>query len=139
MDFAAQAGFIKKITERYNVVYIGIDVTGIGHGVHQLVLEFFPAVTKFSYSPEVKSHLVLKAKDVIANGRMQFDAGWTDMAQAFMAIRKNLTASGRQITYDAGRSNDIGHADLAWACMHALAHEPLAANSGNAKSFMEIC
>lgn len=138
-DFAAQAGAIQKLTQQYNVTYIGIDVTGIGHGVHQLVKQFFPAVEAFSYSPEVKGRLVMKAKDVIGNRRLEFDAGWTDFAQAFMAIRKLLTASGRHITYDAGRSNDIGHADLAWACMLAMAHEPLAANSGNGKSFMEIC
>lgn len=139
MDFAAQAAAIKKITLQYAVAYIGIDVTGIGHGVHQLVKEFFPAVQAFSYSPEIKSRLVLKAMDVISNGRLEFDAGWTDLAQAFMAIKKTLTASGRHITYEAGRSNDIGHADLAWACMHALANEPLAANSGAVKSVMEIC
>lgn len=139
MDFAAQAAAIKKLTECYNVTYIGIDVTGIGHGVHELVKGFFPVVQAFSYSPEVKSRLVLKAKDVISNGRLEFDAGWTDLAQAFMAIRKTLTASGRHITYEAGRSNDIGHADLAWACMHAMANEPLAANSGSGKGIMEIC
>ena len=30
MDFEAQAEAIRKITQRYNVAYIGIDVTGIG-------------------------------------------------------------------------------------------------------------
>lgn len=138
MDFAAQAAAIKKVTERYNVTYIGIDATGVGHGVYQLVLDFFPAVKKFVYSPEVKGRLVLKAKDVISSGRLEFDAGWTDFAQAFMAIRKNMTPSGRQITFDAGRSDNIGHADLAWACMHALANEPLAAASEKGKSIMEI-
>lgn len=138
MDFQAQATAIKRITEKYNVTYIGIDATGVGQGVYQLVLDFFPAVKKFVYSPEVKSRLVLKAKDVISNGRLEFDAGWTDFAQSFMAIRKTITASGRQITYEAGRTDTIGHADLAWACMHALANEPLAAATGKSKSFMEI-
>jgi len=48
----------------------------------------FPNVTTFSYSPEVKTRLVLKAYDVIHRGRLEFDAGWTDMAQSLMAIRK---------------------------------------------------
>lgn len=138
MDFAAQSAFIKKITERYRVVYIGIDATGVGQGVYQLVREFFPAVTKFIYSPEVKSRLVLKAKDVISNRRLEFDAGWTDLAQAFMAIRKTITASGRQITFDAGRNDTTGHADLAWAAMHALAHEPLEGATAMSKNLLEI-
>lgn len=130
MDFAAQAENIRKITERYNVTYIGIDVTGIGHGVHQLVKQFFPAVQAFSYSPEVKQRLVLKTLDVIRKRRLEFDAGWTDLAQAFMAIRKTLTPSGRQVTFEASRSEEVSHADLAWACMHAIINEPLESSGG---------
>lgn len=138
MDFTYQAEQIKQITERYNVIYIGIDTTGVGAGVCERVRKFFPAVTTFSYSPEVKSRLVLKAFDVIHHGRLEFDAGWTDVAQAFMAIRKTTTASGRQMTYQAGRTDDIGHSDLAWAVMHALAFEPLEGNVGAKQGLMEI-
>lgn len=139
MDFAYQAEQIKLITARYNVIYIGIDTTGVGAGVCERVRQFFPAVTTFSYSPEVKARLVLKAFDVIHHGRLEFDAGWTDVAQAFMAIRKTTTASGRQMTYHAGRSDDIGHSDLAWAVMHALAYEPLdGAPGGAGQGLMEI-
>lgn len=138
MDFEAQAKAIRGITERYNVTYIGIDVTGIGQGVYQLVKQFFPNATPFSYSPDVKVRLVLKAKDVISKGRLEFDAGWTDMAQSFMAIRKTITASGRQITFEASRSEDISHADLAWATMHALANEPLEGQSARNTSILEI-
>ncbi|MCA8589037.1 terminase ATPase subunit family protein [Escherichia coli] len=130
MDFAAQAENIRKITERYNVTYIGIDVTGVGHGVHQLVKQFFPAVQAFSYSPEVKQRLVLKTLDVVRKRRLEFDAGWTDLAQAFMAIRKTLTPSGRQVTFEASRSEEVSHADLAWACMHAIINEPLESSGG---------
>ncbi|GIX38034.1 MAG: bacteriophage terminase ATPase subunit [Silanimonas sp.] len=138
MDFAAQAESIRQITQRYHVTHIAIDATGIGQGVLQLVRQFFPAVQAISYSPEVKSRLVLKARDVIGNGRLEFDAGWTDLAQAFMAIRKTTTASGRQVTFEAGRSDDIGHADLAWAVMHALDHEPLEGGNRRNSGLMEI-
>lgn len=138
MDFAAQSEAIRQITLRYRVTYIGIDATGIGQGVYQLVKQFFPAVRQISYSPEIKSRLVLKAKDVITRRRLQFDAGWTDLAQSFMAIRKTTTASGSQVTYEAGRSDDIGHADLAWACMHALYNEPLEGGTKSNSGFMEI-
>ena len=138
MDFAAQAEFIRKVTQRYWVTYIGIDTTGMGSGVAQLVKQFFPAVTTFSYSPEVKTRLILKAYDVIKNGRLEFDAGWTDMAAALMAIRKTVTASGRQFTYTAGRNEETGHADLAWALFHALHNEPLEGQTAANTGFMEI-
>lgn len=138
MDFAAQAEAIRQMTLRYQVEYIGIDTTGMGIGVFPIVKQFFPAVTAINYSAEVKVRMVLKAKDVISKGRLEFDAGATDLSAAFMAIRKTVTASGRQVTYDAGRTAETGHADLAWACMHALDHEPIEGVSENTLSFMEI-
>jgi uncharacterized protein YjcR len=137
LDFAAQAEAIRQITKRYWVTYIGIDITGMGSGVAQLVKQFFPNITTFSYSPQIKTDLVLKAYDVIKNGRLEFDAGWIDMAQSLMAIRKTVTASGRQFTYTAGRTDETGHADLAWALFHALQHEPLEGQTTANTGFME--
>lgn len=130
MDFAAQAEAIRKMTERYNVTYIGIDATGLGEGVYQLVKQFYPAVVAFKYSIEVKQRLILKMQDVIRRRRLEFDAGWTDLAQSFMAIRKTLTASQRYVTYVADRNDDVSHADIAWATMHAIYNEPLESISG---------
>jgi len=137
-DFAEQAKLIREMTARFNVQYIGIDTTGMGVGVYPLVKQFFPAVTAISYSPEVKTRMVLKAQHIIRAGRLQFDAGWTDIAQSFMAIRKILTPSGRAVTYDAGRSQETGHADLAWSVMHALDYEPFEGSTASNTSFMEI-
>lgn len=138
MDFEAQAESIRKITQRFNVTYMAVDTTGIGQGVYQLVRQFYPAAVALNYSPEVKGRLVLKGLSVIGKARLEFDAGWTDFAQSFMAIRKTLTASGRQVTYQASRSEETGHADLAWACLHALGNEPLEGTTMNNTSFMEI-
>lgn len=138
MDFAAQAEAIRKVTERYNVTYIGIDVTGLGQGVYQLVKQFFPNVHGFSYNPDLKMRMVLKARDVISNRRLEFDASWNDVAQSFMAIKKTTTPSGTQITFKAGRSKETSHADLAWATMHALAKEPLEGATNTNQSIMEI-
>lgn len=138
MDFKAQAEQIRLITLRYNVTYIGLDTTGMGTGVAQLVRQFFPALTTFSYSPEVKTQLVLKTLDVIRNGRLEFDAGHTDIAQSLMSIKKTLTASQRQMTFTAGRSEEIGHADLAWALMHAVYNEPLEGTTISNSSILEI-
>ena len=139
MDFTAQAEAIRQVTRRYNVEKIDIDKNGIGLAVYQLVLQFFPQVRGHLYNPEVKTRLVLKAKDVIANARLEYDAGWTDFTAACMAIRKALTASGRQATYEAGRSALTGHADLFWAFAHAVDNEPLEAPSqGERRGFLEI-
>lgn len=139
LDYTVQARQIEEITKRYNVTYIGIDVTGLGNAVFQLVKLFFPAVTAISYSIEVKAMMVFKTLEVIKGGRLEFDAGWTDFASSFMAIKKQLTASGRHATYTAGRSDDIGHADLAWAAMHVFANEPMGAGQANhQQSSMEI-
>lgn len=138
MDFEAQAEAIRKITERFNVAHIAIDTTGLGQGVYQLVQKFFPAAKGINYTLESKIRLVLKAKSVISKGRLEFDAGWTDLAHAFLAIRKTLTASGRSMTYEAGRTDETGHADLAWACMHALDNEPLEGATAANRSILEI-
>lgn len=138
MDFAAQAEAIRQSTIRYHVDFIGIDATGMGEGVFQLVKNFYPSASKINYDPAVKSRMVLKAKDVISKGRLEFDAGATDLAQAFMTIKKTLTASGQHVTYSAERNEETGHADLAWACMHALDHEPLDCGIGSNQSFMEV-
>ena len=84
----------------------------------------------------------LKAQAVMRANRLEFDAGDKDLAAAFMAVKRELTASGRSVTYTAGRSTETGHGDLAWATMHALSHEPLEEGTGLATtrttSFIEV-
>ncbi|HFF2164769.1 terminase ATPase subunit family protein [Pseudomonas aeruginosa] len=138
MDFTAQAETIRQVTQRFWVTYIGIDTTGLGSAVAQLVKQFFPSLRTFSYSPEVKTRLVMKAWDVVSKGRLEFDAGWTDVAQSLMAIRKTVTPGGRQFTYTAGRNDITGHADLAWALFHALHNEPLEGQTTANTGIMEI-
>ena len=99
MDFATQAESIRKLTEKYNVEYIGIDATGLGVGVFQLVRSFYPAARDIRYTPEMKTAMVLKAKDVIRRGCLEYDVSATDITSSFMA----------------------------WATMHALLNEPLTA------------
>ncbi len=138
MDFDAQARAIKAMCERYNVGYIGIDTTGIGEGVYQLVKQFYPAVTPIQYNPSVKIQMVMKAQDVMNKGRLEFDSGWTDLAAAFMSIRRAVTAGGKMPTFEASRSEETSHADIAWATMQTLLHEPLAGATGANTSMMEI-
>lgn len=137
MDYEAQAKAIKQITERYNVTFIGIDTTGLGDAVYQLVKQFFPMVTAFHYNPVLKQQMVIKAYDVISKGRLEFDTSWSDLSQAFISIRKTMTANGRQITYQSSRSDEVSHADIAWATMHALYNEPVDHSCANT-STLEI-
>lgn len=134
MDFATQAESIHQLTEKYNVEYIGIDATGLGIGVFQLVRSFYPAARDIRYTPEMKTAMVLKAKDVIRRGCLEYDVSATDITTSFMAIRKTMTSSGRSATYEASRTEEASHADVAWATMHALLNEPLTAGSGQVTS-----
>ncbi len=123
-SFKYQAAQVKKLTERFNVQHIGIDTTGIGYGVFDMVRDFYPRATSIHYSLETKNLLVLKAQDTIQGSRIEWDAGWNDIAQAFLTIKRGTTNSG-QVTYSASRTDATGHADVAWAIMHALQYEPL--------------
>ncbi|WP_082847626.1 MULTISPECIES: terminase large subunit domain-containing protein [unclassified Erythrobacter] len=137
-DYETQAAEIFAAMDRYNVVDIGIDTTGAGSGVVQLVRKRFAGVRSIQYSAPLKTLMVLKAKNVMRNKRLQFDAGNKDISASFLSIRPELTAKGRQLTYVASRSGETGHADVAWAIMHVLFDEPL---DGEAKkqSVVEFC
>jgi len=124
MDFVSQVEAIKKLTERYHVHFIGIDTTGIGMGVYDLVRNFYPAARAINYSPQTKSRMVLRVKELIRSRRLQFDSSWNDLIRAFLAIKRVTTNSGA-ITFEAARSEQSGHADLAWAVMCALEAQPI--------------
>jgi uncharacterized protein YjcR len=124
VSFQFQANRIQDLLARYNVEHVAMDTTGMGYGAYELVQGFFPTVTPIHYSLDSKAQLVLKALNVFSEKRFLFDAAATEVAQAFMTIRRITTPSG-QVSYNADRSEKHGHADLAFAIMHALAREPI--------------
>lgn len=128
--FDEQAEVIRDYTQRYNVTKIDIDKTGIGDAVYQLVNTFFPTAVGHVYDAFLKTQMVYKALDVITKGRLEFDAEFRDLANALMGIRRTTTASGRKVTYEAGRTREAGHADLAWALLQSLINEPISAAIG---------
>lgn len=74
---------------------------------------------KFKSVSNFFARYMFKAYDIISHRRIEFDAGHTDIAQSFMAIRQATTASGNRPTYEASRSEEASHADLAWQlCTH---------------------
>lgn len=126
-SFEYQANRIQEILKRFNVTKMAMDITGIGYGVYELVRKFYPRVMPIHYSSDSKRDLVTKGKDVIGNGRFEFDSGWVDVAKAFMTIYQTSTDNGT-ITYKARRTETTGHADVAFAILHAMQFEPLASN-----------
>lgn len=124
-SFAFQAQTIKEMTKKYNVTKMSIDTNGIGEAVYQIVENFYPKAQKLNYNVQQKNLIVEKTKDVLRNGRLEMDAKDLDVVQAFLGIKKDITPSGRHVTYSAGRTEKLGHADLAWAVMYALANEPI--------------
>lgn len=138
MDFAQQAERIRHYCDCYNITRIGIDMTGLGTGVYQIVKTFRPDAVGYQYNPDLKNRMVLKAFDVISKGRMEWDSNGNDIPASFMSIKKQLTASGKQTTYVADRSEEASHGDIAWAIMQTLINEPFEGSSAVNNSFMEI-
>ena len=131
-----QAERIRELVGRYNFRHIGVDVTGPGIGVFEQIRAFFPLATPINYSVQLKTQLVLKAKELIEAHRLKWDAGQNDIAHAFLTIRQGVTDSG-QISYSASRTSATGHADVAWAIMHALAAEPIGKPKGGCVVFIQ--
>ncbi|WP_153446903.1 terminase large subunit domain-containing protein [Vibrio algicola] len=126
LNFQYQADQISKVFERYNVTYLGIDITGIGGGVWDLLSKKHPREARaIHYSQESKNRLVMKMIDVVEDNRLSFDADHKDLAMAFMAIKRVTTSSGNSLTFKADRSDVTGHADGFWAIAHAVINEPL--------------
>ncbi|MBL4830877.1 MAG: terminase family protein [Aliivibrio sp.] len=126
LNFQHHVSQIEKVYNRYNVTYIGVDTTGIGGGVWDLVQAKYPReAVAIHYSNENKNRLVLKMIDVIESGRLTFDIEHKDIAMAFMAIKRTSTNSGNMMTFKAERSETTGHADAFWAISHAIINEPL--------------
>lgn len=121
---------IRELTQKYTFNHFGIDTTGPGIGVWENVHQFLPCAIPITYTATVKPRLVLKAVEVMEQGRLLFDAADTGLAHAFLTIKQSSTDSDH-ITYTASRNADTGHADAAFSVMHALAAEPLGkTNSG---------
>lgn len=124
-NFEEQAAFIKKTTERYNVQKIVVDKTGLGAAVLQLVQSFFPPVVGVQYSLQEKYLMVNKMHSLLRDRRVEWELDHKDITAAFLSIRTVATASGKQVTYASGRSNELSHSDVAWAALQVFYQEPL--------------
>ncbi|MFQ2249004.1 terminase large subunit domain-containing protein [Aeromonas dhakensis] len=128
LNFQYQAQEIERIAKKFRVTYLGVDVSGIGSGVYDLLKPVFKGVCHpINYSIESKSRLVLKMIDVVEANRIEWDSSDRDIPLAFLAIKRSTTGGG-QMTFRAARDNVTGHADVFFAIAHAVANEPLDTN-----------
>ncbi|HDL7747752.1 TPA: terminase family protein [Yersinia enterocolitica] len=126
LNFNYQANQIKELFQRYNMTYIGVDITGIGNGVFELVQNFaMRQAVAIHYGLESKNRLVMKMVDVIESQRIEWDAEAKEISASFLAIRRTSTAKGGGMTFVADRTKETGHADVFWAISHAIDNEPL--------------
>lgn len=131
-DYEAQSDYILKLCDKYNVSHIGLDGNGVGAGVAEIIKKAKPAITTvLKYSRESKNNMVMKAKNTIDKGRLEYDAGLNVIAQSFMAIK---FVDG---CYKTDRLAAIGHGDIAWAIMNAIINEPIDRNA-KGKSRFEV-
>jgi len=135
-DFETMANEIEELTKKYNVVHIGVDTTGIGLGVFELIQKFFPMAMAIHYNPLMKNRLVQKAINTIYNKRIEFDEESIGIASSFINIRKKVV--GDQISYATNRTASTGHADIAWAIMHGLIYEPLSGGIDSTRTSIGI-
>ncbi len=120
-----QAKVIEELCKQYRVDHIGIDRTGIGDGVFEMVQRFYPTVEGIYYNPEAKNAMVLKAMQVIKDRRLEYDAIHSDITGGFMQIKRSVTPKSAKVTYYSDRTETAGHADAAWSIMNALKKEGL--------------
>lgn len=134
LNFTYQAKQIQALMHVFNITHIGIDITGIGKSVFDLVSKFAPREARaIHYSVDSKNQLVAKMIDAVERHRIEWSKDAIDeitrdraeIAPSFMAIRRAVTASGGQMTFVAERSEATGHADIFFATSHAMINEPI--------------
>lgn len=120
-DYQQQFEQVELLLKRYNITYMGIDHQGEGSGVYQQVVsKLFPTAEGIRYDPEIKTQMIIKLQTLLKRGLIEIDNVFLDdVLPALLAIQRSGTNGGLP-TYSAKRSADTGHADVAWALLHAL-------------------
>ena len=121
LSYVYQANQIRALYEKYNMTYIGIDATGVGYGVYELVKEFARrAATAIIYNPESKTGMVLKVHDLVEHGQIEWSESELDIVPSFLMIKHQSTKSGNTMTFTAERTVKTQHADVFFAICNAI-------------------
>lgn len=119
ISYNEQGERIKFLAKKYNVEYIGLDCTGVGSAIYDEISSLGIYIQKIFYSPEIKSRMVITLLSILRAKILEFDKFMSDIARALLMIKPATTPTGI-MTYISDRSEGVGHADIAWALMHAL-------------------
>lgn len=126
LSYTYQAEQIEKIYQRYNVTYIGIDTSGVGVGVYEMIKMFARReATPIIYSTESKSALVLKVHHLVDKNLLEWAEDEADIPAAFLMIKQTTTRSGDRTTFVAERTSQNQHADVFWAIANAINRKEL--------------
>ena len=130
MSINWQAQTIKTWVKKYKAGFLGIDVTGIGEAVYNLIKDLpqevdWPlTIKRFLYDRNNKIDLILHMERIVAGKRLEFDHNEKTILQSFLAIKTGATGAGRS-TIIADRKKGIGHADLFFAIAHLAYKYPI--------------
>lgn len=73
---------------KYNFLYIGIDINGVGVGVYEMIKEFVGCkVVLIFYMVESKLVLVLKVYDFVECGLLEWNEEEKDIIVLFLMIK----------------------------------------------------
>ena len=130
MSINWQAQTIRTWVKKYRAGFLGIDVTGVGEAVYNLIKDLpkevdWPlTIKRFLYDRNNKIDLILHMERIVAGKRLEFDHKEKTILQSFLAIKTGTTAAGRS-TIIADRKLGIGHADLFFAIAHMAYKYPV--------------
>lgn len=117
--FEEQAESIRELTERFNVVHIGIDTTAIGATVYPLVKDFFHNTTGKQGTSGLKYMLINQTQAIFRRNRLKFSIDWTDLFECFMAVSVGVTKSD-SVVIETSRTLANAHGDYGWATMYGI-------------------
>lgn len=134
LSYKYQAEQIRSLFAKYNFSYIGIDASGVGYGVYEMVKEFARReATPIVYNPESKTALVLKVHDLVERGKLKWSEEEKDIPASFLMIRHTATSSGNTMTFTAERTSKLQHADVFFAIANAINRRELNDNKPKRK------
>ena len=138
LDFEKINDFVKDtLAKKYNIDQIIIDSSGIGAILHDLMIKWFPRAIGLRFDPFLKSQMVHKGQLFFRSRKIEFDAGWVDVANDLRAIHPKLTKTGGQLTYDATRANG-SHGEYGWCLLLSLHLAPVDGDYQSQTATVEI-
>lgn len=112
--FEEQMLWISELIRRFKPINCFIDKTGLGQPLEEHLVKKFPGIVEgVQFTSATKEKLVLNARNVMEEGRLQFN-DLKDLKDQLHGIEKEVLDSGR-IKYTGKRSDTDWMDDQAWS------------------------